>query len=223
MNRKSDIPDALKEFTDRLREGLRDRTSALSMVRFLRPMFSGLSLNTALFRDILRSIEDGGPYPDITYPTMFDSEIILFNDPERIFTVRLFIWKPGQYDPVHDHSSWGVIGPVFGNLDVINYERVDDGKKAGHAVLRETGRMTIRPGENYYVLPLNGGIHQTGNPSGETIVQVSIYGRATVKRDFINGYDPDRNLVYPIYAPKTKKRRLAADALRDFDRAKVSG
>lgn len=218
MNGKSDIPDALREFTDRLREGLRGCKGALSMVRFLRPMFSELSLNAALFRDILRSIKSGGPYPDISYPTMFDSEIILFNDPERFFTVRLFIWGPGQYDPVHDHSSWGVIGPVSGDLDVVNYERVDDGKKAGHAVLRETERMTISPGENYYVLPLNGGIHKTGNPSGETIVQVSIYGRPTVKRDFINGYDPDQNRVFPIYAPKTKKKILAADALRHFDR-----
>jgi hypothetical protein len=216
MNGKSDIPDALREFIDRLREGLRSTKSALSMVRFLRPIFSELSLNTALFRDILRSIEGGGPYPDISYPTMFDNEVILFNDPERFFTVRLFIWEPGQYDPVHDHSSWGVIGPVSGDLDVINYERVDDGAEAGYAVLRETGRVTIRPGENYYVLPLNGGIHRTGNPSGETIVQVSVYGRPAVKRNFINGYDPDRNLVHPIYAPKTKKRILATEALRHF-------
>jgi len=216
MTDRKDMPEALTDFCDRLREGLKKAGDALSMIEHTRLLFPELSLNKTLFQNLLRSIAGGMTFPDVGYPTMFDSEVILFNDPERYFTMRLFIWGPGQFDPVHDHSSWGVIGPVSGKLDVINYERRDDGKTAGRAVLRERDRMTIAPGESYYVLPLNAGIHRTGNPSGETIVQVSLYGRPTVKRDFINGFDPENGRVYPIYGPKTKKRKLAEEALKHF-------
>ncbi len=210
------MPHVLTDFCDRLREGLKEAGDALSMIEQTRLVFPELSLNKNLFRNLLRAVAEGQAYPDVRYPTMFDSEIILFNDPERYFTMRLFLWRPGQYDPVHDHSSWGVIGPVEGCLENILYDRLDDGKTKGRAVLRERERMMIEPGKDYYVLPLNAGIHKTGNPSSETIVQVSIYGRPSVKRDFINGFDLENDRVYPICSPKTKKRKLAEEALKHF-------
>jgi len=219
MSHKKDMPGALADFCERLREKLKQgEGDALSMIEKTRLLFPELSLNRSLFQNMLRAVVHGEAFPDVGYPTMFDSEIILFNDPERYFTMRLFIWGPGQYDPVHDHNAWGVIGPVSGHLEVINYDRVDDGRTEGRAVLRERDRMTIAPGEDYYVLPMNAGIHRTGNPSEETIIQVSIYGRPSVKRDFINGFDPENDRVYPIFGPKMKKRKLAVEALEHFSR-----
>jgi len=167
----------------------------------------------AFFVDILKKITKGSPFPDIRSSGLFENEIILFLNASRLFSVRFAIYEPGEYTIIHDHSSWGVFGTVFGPLEVIKYRRIDDGSGDAHARLDETGRLFVYPSDTDFTLPLNEGIHRIGNPTDQLICTSSIYG-SPIRRLFINGFDIINEKMYPIYPPKIKKKRQARHALK---------
>src|SRR4051812_1482847 len=37
--------------------------------------------------------------------------------PDRSLSLYALVWLPGQWTPVHDHGSWGVVGVVAGVLE----------------------------------------------------------------------------------------------------------
>jgi predicted metal-dependent enzyme (double-stranded beta helix superfamily) len=166
-----------------------------------------------IFISLLRAIMDQAPYPDVRSATMFESEIVLYRDPDRMFSVRLYLWGQGDYDPIHDHNSWGVIGTALGTLDIINYKRVDDCSDERHAVLTECSRQFIPTGQTYSIFPLNKGIHQTGNANEPAIIQVGIYGHNLTGRDYVNIFDINTGEISRLYLPHVKKCMLARQAL----------
>jgi len=194
-------------------QGLAEIGTNKGRIKFVSDILPPLLLNPAPFRAILHGIINGSAYPDTHYSTMFANELILYLDPDGRFSLRMFLWAPGEYDPVHDHNSWGVIGPVSGSLDVTNYRCEHVGNDRGTAYIVETKRRIIHPGETYHVLPLDRGIHRTGNPTDNTIIQISVYGTKQTDRNFVNTYNPDDGSVSPLYTPKIKKRVLAEQAL----------
>ena len=93
------------------------------------------------FEKLLKNIKSGSPYPDLRQAQMIDDEILLYLNPKRIFSLRMFLYGPGDYTPIHDHNSWGISGASLGVLGVIRCARDDAGKlvaldvKAGDIVL----------------------------------------------------------------------------------------
>ncbi|MFH1480660.1 MAG: cysteine dioxygenase family protein [Pseudomonadota bacterium] len=185
-------------------------------IRFIKSELSGLLLDKPLFARILRDVIEGSGYPDIRQGTMFDNEIPLYSDINRLFSARLYLWAPGEYTPIHDHNSWGVIGPGLGRYEVIKYRREKEGPQEAWGGLVEVERLILLPGQTEVTLPLNEGIHQTGNPSDQTIFTLHVYGNP-IRRAYINGFDMDKGRVYRIYAPKVKKRMLASQALASLE------
>lgn len=215
MNHTSPMPRKLIDFCESCARGLSERTKPEECIGFVSHLLRGIVSDKRLFREILEDMVRGDDYLDLRYATMFDSEVILYRDPTGLFSIRMFLREPGKYDPIHDHNSWGVISPVQGELEVVNYLREDDGSKQDCAQLAETGRRILRPGETTWVLGSES-IHKTGNPTQQTNIQVSLYGRPLTKRNYINGFDEVTGLVYPIYAPKIRKQRLARQALAEI-------
>ena len=169
--------------------------------------------NKELFISLLSAIIHQAPYPDVQSATMFESEVVLYRDPERVFSVRLYLWGQGDYDPIHDHNSWGVIGTALGTLDIINYTRTDDCSDKRHAVLEECSRQFIPTGRIYSIFPLNKGIHQTGNANEPVIIQVGIYGKNITGRDYVNIFDGNTGEISRLYLPHVKKCMLVRKAL----------
>ena len=216
MTTSSETPQPLLEFCKTCATGLSGLTDDDARIQFVSGLLPQLISDQPLFRGILEGMVMDAPYLELRYATMFDSEVILYRDPFNLFSVRLFLWEPGIFDPVHDHNAWGVIGPVAGELEIVNFRRTDDGLREGYAHLLETDRKTILPGESYHVRGSET-IHKTGNPGSRITVQVSIYGRPQAKKDQINGFDIIHHRIFPIYAPKIRKQRLARQALSDTD------
>jgi predicted metal-dependent enzyme (double-stranded beta helix superfamily) len=206
------MPEKLIDFCESLAGNLSERTRPEDCVGLVNRLLPGIVSDKRLFREILEGMLRGDAYLDLRYATMFDSEVILYRDPARLFSIRMFLWGPGEFDPIHDHNSWGVISPVQGELEVVHYVREDDGSKENYAQLTETGRRIIKPGETTFVCGPES-IHKTGNPTQQTNIQISLYGRTQTKRNYINGFDEATGLVYPIYALKIRKQRLARQAL----------
>jgi predicted metal-dependent enzyme (double-stranded beta helix superfamily) len=206
------MPEKLVDFCENLARGLSERTDPEDSIGLVSRQLPEITSDKGLFREILEGMLRGDAYLDLRYATMFDSEVILYRNPARLFSIRLFLWEPGAYDPIHDHNSWGVISPVQGELEVVNYMRQDDGSKENYAQLAETGRRIIKPGDITFVCGPES-IHKTGNPARQINIQISLYGPSQTKRNHINGFDETTGLVYPIYAPKIRKQRLAGQAL----------
>ncbi|MGD2188054.1 MAG: cysteine dioxygenase family protein [Desulfobacterales bacterium] len=171
--------------------------------------------NQAVFEQLLKNIKDGRPYPDLRQAQMIDDEILLYLNPKRLFSLRMFLYGPGDYTPIHDHSSWGVSGAAIGELGVIRYIREDDGSVEGYAQLLQSAPVYLQPGEIELTRPLNEGIHQTGNPVDGTTIMISVYG-SPIRRLYINRFDDKANKVEKLYPPRIKKKMLAAQALDHF-------
>jgi predicted metal-dependent enzyme (double-stranded beta helix superfamily) len=165
-----------------------------------------------LFRQILDNVRRGRPYPNTRQATMFDNEIGLYLDPRRIFSLRMFFYGAGDFSPVHDHSAWGLITSVWGQLAVDKYRRLDDGRHEGYAHLVTREERCCGPGEIDVTLPLAEGIHRTGNRGPAPIVMVSLYG-APLRRLYVNCYDVTARKVYRMYEPRHRLRRLAEQVL----------
>jgi len=210
------MPRNLIDFCESLAGGLSERTEPEDCIGFVSRRLSGIISDKRLFREILEGMVRGDAYLDLRYATMFDSEVILYRDPAGLFSIRMFLRGPGEYDPIHDHNSWGVLSPVQGELEVVTYLRKDDGSKDNYAQLAETGRIIINPGETTFVYGPES-IHKTGNPTQRTNIQISIYGRSQAGRNYINGFDDVTGIVYPIYLPKSRKQLLARQALAEID------
>ncbi len=146
-----------------------------------------------IFEGILRGIQAGSPYPDLRQETLFDNELILFRDPGHRFSLRLYVFGPGEHTAVHDHTSWGVSGAAFGPLEVVRYRREGAGSQPGSCGLTVAERRVLGAGEIETTLPFADGIH---------------------RRLYIECFDLENGRVERRYSPHIKKRILAQQALQ---------
>lgn len=211
----SRLPESLSELQtifDRWAESLQDYKDNEQRIFYIGRQMPSLLLNRSLFKEILTNVVKGLNFPDVRQATMFSNEFVLFIHNRRLFSVRLYIYEPGQYTPIHDHNSWGVYGCVHNRVEVIRYRRENDETNAEFARLREIERPMLKPGQTASVLPLNDGIHQAGNPVDNTSVMLSVYG-TPIRRLYVNQYDRLKNSVTKRYPPRLRKKMLAALAL----------
>jgi hypothetical protein len=169
--------------------------------------------NREFFITLLNNICQGKTFPDILKCGIFENELPIHVDDRGRFSVRLTLFGPGEFTPVHDHNAWGVIGSPSEGLEVFKYQRKDDGSREGFAELRQSDHQVMAPGKTDYTLPLDDGIHKTGNSTRDTILMLSIYGRP-IRRLYINGFDLKTCAVYPLYPQKLKRKMLAAKAIK---------
>jgi len=168
--------------------------------------------NRSLVERILFDLSRGAVYGEHHGGLLFDNEVLLYLDRARRFSLRMYIHTPGDYTSVHDHSAWGVLGTALGDLHIVKYRLADDGVDKDRRTLNRTGERCLAPGETDVTLPLDAGIHKTGNASASPIVVINVYG-TPLRRLYINQYDPETGAVYRIYPPRLHRKQLAAAAL----------
>ena len=215
----SRLPESLHELQtifDRWSKSIQNYKDMEKRIFFIGKEMPALLLNRQLFKKILTNIVKGRNYPDARQATMFTNEFVLYINNRRLFSVRLYIYEPGHYSPIHDHNSWGVYGCVLNTIEVVRYRREDDQTRPEYARLQEIERPILQPGETASVLPLNDGIHRAGNPAGNTSVMLSVYG-TPIRRLFVNEYDHIQNRVSKLYPPRLEKKMLAAQALETME------
>jgi predicted metal-dependent enzyme (double-stranded beta helix superfamily) len=216
MPRPPKPPAELLEICNRWSQSIESISGDVARMEFFQSELPGFLRNQAVFEKLLKNIKDGSPYPDLRQAQMIDDEILLYLNPRRLFSLRMFLYGPGDYTPIHDHNSWGVSGAAVGELGVIRYVRQDDGTVEGFSQLLQADPVYLQPGEIELTRPLNDGIHQTGNPGQGTTIMISVYG-SPVRRLYINRFDLKHNKVEKLYPPRIKKKMLAAQALKHFN------
>lgn len=187
--------------------------STEAQIGYFQQVLPDLLLDKSVWSSILGSIAKGKPYPDIRNAAIFENEVLLYMDAARRFSIRIYFFNPGEYTMVHDHSAWGISGTPAGRLGVVKYRLDEEDAEKGRAGLSETNRLDLKPGQVDLTLPLDRGIHSTGNPLAEgSIIMVSVYGKP-MRRLYIRRFDPDTHQVTRIYPPKLSKKRAAKEAL----------
>lgn len=98
-------------------------------------------------------------------------QYLLHCDAKQRFSVVSFVWGPGQYTPIHDHTTWGVIGVLRGAELAQAYRRTPQGMVAHGDAER------LNPGDVAAVSPRVGDIHQVRNVFDDRVsVSIHAYG-----------------------------------------------
>lgn len=101
--------------------------------------------------------------------------------PDASLSLFALVWEPGQWTPVHDHGTWGVVGVVEGLLVEQGYMRTDANahQARDHGIqLVRGGLVLLAPGAVSTFVPNPDHIHMTGVPANEArTVSLHLYGR----------------------------------------------
>jgi predicted metal-dependent enzyme (double-stranded beta helix superfamily) len=129
-------------------------------------------------------------------------QYLLYADPLDRFSMVSFVWGPGQKTPVHDHTTWGLIGMLRGQEVDTHYFRQGDGSfKRGDSHLLLPGQVcSVSPAThdthevaNFYTDQSSISIHVYGGNIGR--IRRHVFNPATGEpKDFISGYS---NAVVP--------------------------
>jgi predicted metal-dependent enzyme (double-stranded beta helix superfamily) len=117
------------------------------------------------------------------------------DSPDGSYSLQIFVWPPGSWTRIHDHSTWGGFFCAVGSMLEVRYERLDNGSVPYHAHLKELWRVAWgREDGISTILPYERGIHRVGNPNEEPAISVHVYGPRLGEIDG-RDYDPSRDYV----------------------------
>jgi predicted metal-dependent enzyme (double-stranded beta helix superfamily) len=132
---------------------------------------------------------------------------LLYCDAENRFCVVSFVWGPGQQTPVHDHTTWGIIGMLRGAEIAESYSYSDS-----EGLVPSADPVRLQPGDIDAVSPDIGDIHQVRNAFDDRAsVSIHAYGAnigrlrrssylAGTRSPFVSGYS-NAELPNPWAAP----------------------
>jgi 3-mercaptopropionate dioxygenase len=102
----------------------------------------------------------------------FYQQYLLYCDPFERFSVVSFVWGPGQYTPIHNHTVWGLVGVLRGAEASTRYKRNASGRLT--AAGKET---TMYVGDVDAVSPTVGDIHTVSNAIPDRpSISIHVYG-----------------------------------------------
>jgi 3-mercaptopropionate dioxygenase len=104
---------------------------------------------------------------------------LIYDAADQSLSLYSIVWLPGQWTPVHDHGSWGVVGVVEGVLEERSYVRLSPDRGADEGIdLARGGTILLRHGSVTSFVPNPDHIHVTGVPAERPrAVSLHLYGR----------------------------------------------
>ena len=98
-------------------------------------------------------------------------QYLLHCDSSERFSIVSFVWGPGQFTPIHDHGTWGLIGVLRGGEISQSYDLGVDG------LVEKGPPLRMKPGDVDQISPRSGDIHQVRNMFDDrTSVSIHVYG-----------------------------------------------
>ena len=104
---------------------------------------------------------------------------LVYQAPDDNLSLYALVWSPGQWTPVHDHGSWGVVGIVEGVLEERSYVCLSADRNRDEGIeLVKGGMILLPPGAVTSFVPNPDHIHVTGVPADRPrAVSLHLYGR----------------------------------------------
>lgn len=96
----------------------------------------------------------------------------LYADPDDRFSVVSFVWGPGQFTPIHNHTVWGVIGVLRGS----EIEQAYELSPAGVPVAVGEPHV-LNSGDVGFVSPPMRDVHRVSNAHADRVsISIHAYG-----------------------------------------------
>lgn len=147
-------------------------------------------------------------------------QYLLHADALGRFSVVSFVWGPGQFTPIHDHTVWGLIGMLRGAEIAQPYAKTPEGRWAP-----EGASTRLLPGQVEAVSPRIGDVHRVSNAlADQTSISIHVYGAniGSVERSvyledgtrkpFVSGYsNTDLPNLWDLSAERNAALRAAAN------------
>ena len=208
----------LEQFGAQLTTLLQKKPTWPDLLKNGREMLSELVLNPDWFQPILSKLVLDEDFLKSQWQSIDPYDIQLYRSPEKLFSVRAYIWEPNVMYPIHDHGAWGLVGAHINQIRERKYERVDDGSDINYAEVKQIADATLSPGEITYVLPMDDGIHQMQAVNDQTAVTIHVYG-TPIRKGFIHYFDPHNNSAHRMYPPSVDKKVYAIRTLGSIRQA----
>jgi predicted metal-dependent enzyme (double-stranded beta helix superfamily) len=159
----------LNEFVGDAHDCSRRHGEPAECVEAIAPLMRRLLAHTVSFLEPRHLLSDSDHY----------ARNAILVSPDESLSLYALVWLPGQWTPVHDHGSWGVVGVVQGMLHERNYIRMDRDRGADNGIeLVRGGVILLAPGTVTSFVPNPDHIHVTGVPAdGALTVSLHLYGR----------------------------------------------
>lgn len=160
---------ALQSFVSQAAAHARDRSDPADCVLALAPLMLELIERATTFLEPQHYRSDADHY----------SRNLVYEAPDASLSLYTLVWLPGQWTPVHDHGSWGVVGVLEGVLEERSYVRLspDRGVDEGIDLVRG-GVILLGRGAVTSFVPNPDHIHVTGVPAKRPrAVSLHLYGR----------------------------------------------
>ena len=173
------IAGALDSFISQAASRSRERTEPADCVLVLAPLMLDLIEHAETFLQPQHYRSDTVSY----------TRNLVYKAPDESLSLYALVWLPGQWTPVHDHGSWGVVGVVEGVLEERSYVRLSPDRGADEGIeLARGGIVLLRSGAVTSFVPNPDHIHVTGMPAERVrAVSLHLYGRTM---NSFNIYDP---------------------------------
>ncbi len=112
-------------------------------------------------------------------PTHYTRNLIA-EDPGGEMSLYALVWLPGQWTPVHDHGTWGVVGVVEGVIEEQSFMCETGAIRSDRGIrLCPGGLVLLPPGAVTTFVPNPDHIHRTGVDEGRPrAVSLHLYGRS---------------------------------------------
>ncbi len=163
------VSPPLQAFVSQALTRTRDHSDPADCVLVLAPLMLELIERAAAFLEPQHYRSDTNHY----------ARNLVYDAPDGSLSLYALVWLPGQWTPVHDHGSWGVVGILEGVLEERNYVRLspDRGVDEGIHLVRG-GVILLGRGAVTSFVPNPDHIHVTGVPPERSrAVSLHLYGR----------------------------------------------
>jgi len=151
---------------------LRDFVTALSRLLDQQPTEAEILSRAGALLGALVSRDDWlpGEYAQ-PHPEHFQQFLLHADSGER-FSIVSFVWGPGQRTPIHDHTTWGLIGMLRGAEYSQPFKLDAQGKPQP-----DGPAIRLEPGAVEHVSPRVGDIHRVHNAFDDrTSISIHVYG-----------------------------------------------
>lgn len=205
----------LEQFSNEFRALLKEGSEIPDLFENGRKMLSQLVLSGNWFQDILaRLLLDEEFYKSQLY-SIDKNEIQLYRSPDKLFTIRAYIWDPKLIYPIHDHGSWSIIASHINEIRERKFIRLDDKSDEKFGILKQIDDKKLLPGDTTVVLPIDDGIHQMETLNNKSAVSIHVYGNP-IRKGFIRNYDLNSNSIKYVYSPLINKKIDAIKTIGNF-------
>jgi 3-mercaptopropionate dioxygenase len=160
---------ALQQFIDEAVERSRALSDPSDAVLAIAPLMMQL---TAHAQDLLQ------PQHYRSDPEHYARNLI-YCAPDNSLSLYALVWLPGQWTPVHDHGSWGVVGVAEGVLEERSFVRQSPDNNRDEGIVLVRGGVVLLPQRAVSTfVPNPDHIHITGVPEYRPrAVSLHLYGR----------------------------------------------